>query len=79
MGSNIMSEHNVHFALNFDNKIYDCIAGAEIIEHLSFILPQEITLVAMQKDSIHANVEIVREMVNRYNGVVQTLSIPLVS
>ncbi|KAF2892470.1 hypothetical protein ILUMI_13689 [Ignelater luminosus] len=79
MGTNIMSEHNVHFALNFDNKIYDCIAGAELLEHLGFILPQEITLVAMQKDSIHANVEIVKEMVNRYNGVVQTLSVPLLN
>lgn len=79
MGNSILSEHRVNFAMNFKNDIYHCISGAELMEYLTFVIPQEISMIAIQKDFLHDNVESVNDMINKYNDMVESLTIPQVN
>lgn len=75
MGNGILAEQGLHFAINLDYQIFECIAGAEILEYMAFELPENIRFAALQKDGLFANIILVTKMLEECNDVVEKLSV----
>ncbi|KAB0803715.1 hypothetical protein PPYR_00685 [Photinus pyralis] len=75
MGDFVMSEHTLHFSENFNLKLFDAITGAGLMEVLNYPLPQEVSLVTIQKERLHNDMVAVKEFIHDYNTIIQNLSI----
>ncbi|XP_017781324.1 PREDICTED: dynein heavy chain 10, axonemal [Nicrophorus vespilloides] len=75
IGTKMLSEENIHFVLNFDEKIYHCIAGAELIQSTGYEIPEMIKYASVQKKKLRQDVELVQNMINTYNDTVSKLSL----
>lgn len=78
MGNSILAEQNLHFALNINMQIFECIAGAETLEHLGFELPECVRFSALQKNNLCYNIEVVTKMLHGFNDIVKQLTVPQV-
>ncbi|XP_069678773.1 dynein axonemal heavy chain 10-like [Periplaneta americana] len=74
MKGTVLVEKGMRFEVNFSNEMLSIIAEAELMEQLGFALDQVILNVAVQKDRLHSNLEIIQEMLNKYNSIVGKLN-----
>lgn len=79
MGSGILAEQGLHFSINLDLQIFEFIAGAEILEYMSFELPENIRFAALQKSNLFHNIIVISKMLTECNDVIQQLSVSQVS
>lgn len=79
MGTDMMSEHNVYFDLNFNHLILSCFATGKLLEELGYEIPEIIRLGVMRREALRQDVTAVTDMLKNYNGIVQNLTTPQVS
>lgn len=74
MGNAVMSEHQLNFELNINMKIFDCIAGAGILEQFGFELPENVKIAVLMKQHFFKNKEAIQNMLDTYNNIVHKLT-----
>lgn len=79
MGNGILAEQGIHFVMNLDYQLFESITGAEILEYMSFDLPEDIRFIALQKRAFFFNIISVKKMLFECNKIVQQLSTSQVS
>ncbi|XP_015836813.2 dynein axonemal heavy chain 10 [Tribolium castaneum] len=76
MGDMIVLEQNIEFALNFDDDLFSCIRGAELLDSLKYELPDKIKMIASRKERLQKDVAAVKDMLEQYNSIMKKLSPP---
>lgn len=78
IGPDILSEHNVQFALHFNDNIFRIITGTKLMELTGCEIPEKIRYTAMERDRLRLDKHYVSQMVNSYNDIIKDLTIPQV-
>lgn len=76
MGDRIINEHNLQFAINFNDDLMSCIKGAELLDSLKYELPEKVKMLATRKERLQKDVAAVKAMLKSYNSIMKELSIP---
>lgn len=78
MGDMIVVEQNIEFALNFNDDLFSCIRGAELLDSLKYDLPDKIKMIASRKERLQKDVAAVKNVLEHYNAIMKKLSYPQV-
>lgn len=79
MGDMIVVEQNIEFAINFNDDLFSCIRGAELLDSLKYELPDKIKMIATRKERLQKDVAAVKSMLENYNAIMKKLSVPQVN
>lgn len=75
IGSNVLMDYKLKFAINFSYEIFDIISEGQEFEYLGFTLDPIIRMAIMRKYILFRDVEAVNNMVLEYNRIVSNLSL----
>lgn len=79
MGSDMMSEHNVYFELNFTQNVLHIFASAKALYFFGYEIPEEVSMSALKRENLRMDVTAVSDMLKIYNDIVQNLTTPQVT
>ncbi|KAJ8963302.1 hypothetical protein NQ318_018771 [Aromia moschata] len=76
IGDAVTIEMGLKFDLNFDDNLWSCFKSAEILESLSYSLPDSIRMVSFRKEKLQISVNAVHTMIKDYNSMISKFTHP---